>query len=756
MITARLTGWSKGVSTFNEQPEKVGSDHLAPLLRHALDVVPKHAVRDTPFFLLATAGMRLLPEGQRKALLERICSYVRLNTDFLLPDCNLHVQVIPGETEGLYGWVAANYLLGGFDSPNDHDHGNGHHTYGFLDMGGASAQIAFAPNATEAEKHADDLKLLRMRTLNGESMEYRVFVTTWLGFGVHQARRRYVEALLEASATHDARELPDPCLPVGLTATRDGHVLEPGSEEAKRHKPYLIGTGRFDECLRQTYPLLDKDAPCEDHPCLLHGVHVPAIDFDVNHFVGVSEYWHTTHEIFEMAHKDKAYDFNTYQKRVRDFCGQDWKTISDRVRHQAWGKKVDERTAIDVCFKASWLINVLHDGIGIPRVGLENTKTNGVNGTKEVIKHAKEKGYLDPFQAVDKVQDVEVSWTLGKMVLYATSQIPADRHTLPVGFGSNEPGVPHDFQHAGTRHALGGNATMDADADDGGPSWRETILDSDSPRRIPGFLLFLCIIGIGIFIWCGRDRRSKLYRRVRRSLGRPGSPKRRRVLGGKLFGVVVGGSTAPATYERLLEDGDRRAEFELGGVDSDNEYSDSSDSNNNNNNNHRVGRSSGWATPQLKVALDKAGQTSYFDHHHHHHGPITGTGAVAGTRTGTVGLGIGLGAPQYFGGNAMNRSGLVVRTESRDRLFPHIGGGCIGGSSGGGMSVTSAGLGVPGGLGGGLGLGPPGAGGAGVAGAGAGAAGGGGAGRRSRAGSPVRPHHHHKSPLMTPLADDYD
>ncbi len=80
------------------------------------------------------------------------------------PTGDLHIQVIAGDTEGLYGWIAANYLLGGFDSPEKHMHGKGHHTYGFLDMGGASAQIAFAPNNTEAEKHANDLKLLRMRT----------------------------------------------------------------------------------------------------------------------------------------------------------------------------------------------------------------------------------------------------------------------------------------------------------------------------------------------------------------------------------------------------------------------------------------------------------------------------------------------------------------------------------------------------------------------------------------------------------------
>ena len=734
------------MSTFNERPERVGPDHLEPLLRHALDFVPRHAVPETPIFLLATAGMRLLPDVQRDELLRRICSYVRLNSDFLLPDCGLHVQAISGETEGIYGWLAANYLLGAFDAAEGRRHGKGHRTYGFLDMGGASAQIAFAPNATEAEKHADDLQLVRLRTLNGESKEYGVFVTTWLGFGVHQARRRYVEALLEASATHDARELPDPCLPVGLVATTDGDPLEPGSEEAKRHEPYLIGTGRFDECLRQTYPLLDKDAPCEDRPCLLHGVHVPAIDFDVNHFVGVSEYWHTTHEVFQTAHKDKAYDFDTYQKRVRDFCSQDWKTVAARVRRKEWGKKVDERTAAEVCFKASWMTNVLHDGIGIPRVGLESTKPGGlnVNGTQDVVRHARAKPYPDAFQAVDKIRDVEVSWTLGKMVLYAASQIPSATDVLPVGFGSNTVPLPSDFQYAGSRHAPDVNVT--AGADDEADGWSRSILDSESPRRVPGFLLFLAIVGIVGLIWCRKDRRARCYRRLAGSFGRRGGHKRRRVLGGKLFG-----GAAPAVYERVLEDADGRPDIELGG-DSDNDLSDSSGKT-------HVGRTSGWATPQLSVTLEHATHTSYFDHHvPAPKGVGLGIGLAAGAEGGggEQGGGGGAGAsgggggghPQphhhhhhhhhKFASSAMNRSGLVGRTESRDRLFSAHAGTGGGGGGGGGGALGAAGS-VPSTSNLGLSLG---------------LAGGSGShsGRRSRATSPVR----HKTPLMTPRTDEFD
>lgn len=392
-----------GISTFGTKPELVGEEHLKELIKFAEDVVPKDEIAETPIFLLATAGMRLLPNDQREAVLEKVCDYFQKESKFQVPDCGLHIQVIPGETEGLYGWIAANYLLGGFDKPEDHEHGKGHNTYGFLDMGGASAQIAFAPNATEAEKHANDLKLLRLRRVDGEAVEYGVFVTTWLGFGANEARRRYVEHLLEASP--EAKEVPDPCLPVGLMIKPTGGEIE--NDDRITH---LIGTGKFTECLSSAYPLLEKDKPCDDPPCLLNGIHTPAIDFDVNHFVGVSEFWHTTHEVFAMAHKDRAYDFQSYQQQVSELCSRPWSDIEKDIAKETWGHKVDETTLEEVCFKASWLINMLHDGIGVPRVGLEEdheTLTGHANKTTELVDSAKDRGFLDPFQAVNKIDDTE-------------------------------------------------------------------------------------------------------------------------------------------------------------------------------------------------------------------------------------------------------------------------------------------------------------------------------------------------------------
>ncbi|WEW57718.1 Golgi apyrase [Emydomyces testavorans] len=628
--------WTKkirpGVSSFAQNPDRLGPDHLKPLLDHVVDIIPSKSISHTPIFLLATAGMRLLSKQEQRHILTSICSYIRENTTLSLPDCSVHVKVIDGKTEGLYGWIATNYLLGGFDEPEKHNHGKNHHTYGFLDMGGASAQLAFAPNATEARKHANDLTLLRLRTMSGQPKEYKIFVTSWLGFGVREARNRYVKSLLQDTAFKGGRQRPDPCLPEKLTTTVDGTVL-PASSPVPGKDPYLVGTGKFEECLRRTMPLLAKDVPCEDDPCLLNGVHVPAIDFDVNHFVGISEYWHTTHEIFEMGHKDKAYDFHTYQSRVKEFCSMDWKAITNGISGKKWGKKVNEQKAFDVCFKAAWIINILHDGIGIPRISIENTQSSTMNGTKEVLKHGKAKGFLDPFQAINKIDSTELSWALGKAVLYASSQMPPAEDALPVGFGSNVPGIPDDFQYPASPHVPAALPQPPQSTQTNGTSehWHDSLFAGDSPRRIPGVFLFILIILIALFFLCGRERRSHIYRKICFSRGR-GSPHKRRGLFGK-FPFLRRTGTA---YERVLEEG--APDFELGGVDS-----DDSD-----------------LSPTGALRPSKSAPNWGSSHH------STLKYALDNSSTQSVGSALEMGAVK----NHVDRTGLVIRTESRDRLSP--------------------------------------------------------------------------------------
>ncbi|KAG5365237.1 Golgi apyrase [Yarrowia sp. C11] len=359
--------------------------------------------------------MRLLDEPVRENLLDTVCDLLATNTGFYLGaggcDKRPNVEIIDGEVEGLYGWLGLNYLAGSLvskvdsmveggadelaDVKNPHDESRLSQSspLGFMDMGGASAQIAFVPNATETSRHLDDLYQVRLRSVNGQLQEWNVFVSTWLGFGANEARRRYLETLPAVEGV-----ISDPCLMKGLK-------MDYGKFE-------VVGGGDFSECMASASPLLMKHLPCTDHPCLFNGVHAPALDFSVTKFIGISEYWYTSADIFGLREED--YNFHVFSQKTREYCTRDWNDIVSESEGGGFNKISRDKLQV-ACFKATWVLTILHEGFGVPI------------GPGELSEE--DSPFVSPFKSLETFDDQELSWTLGKMVLYSSSQVPAARNS---------------------------------------------------------------------------------------------------------------------------------------------------------------------------------------------------------------------------------------------------------------------------------------------------------------------------------------
>ncbi|KAH3665859.1 hypothetical protein OGAPHI_004047 [Ogataea philodendri] len=409
---------SKGLSTFADHPNDVWEDHFEPLVEYAEQIIPEDKLSSTPIFIQATAGMRLIPQQKREKVLEKVCKALKEHTHFKIDSCEDHVQVIDGETEGLYGWIGLNYLKGKLNNYDSKASITDHDSFGFMDMGGASTQIAFVPSdMKDIEQHKDDLYKVRLRNINGESQDWSVFVSTWLGFGANEARKRHLKNLigtlpegLNYDSDGDSKyDLFDPCSPKNMQI----------EQELNGITYQITGQGDYKTCLKHIYPLLLKHLPCKEDPCLFNGVHAPKIDFEKDKFVGVSEYWYTANDVFHMG---GAYNFLKFEERLKEFCETEWEQIETNFRNNQYGSNIPEPILRDSCFKASWVVNVLHEGFELPRIGFEKDDLSN----DEIEKLNKQDTEHIPFQSANQIDGAELSWTLGKIVLYASSQIPTN------------------------------------------------------------------------------------------------------------------------------------------------------------------------------------------------------------------------------------------------------------------------------------------------------------------------------------------
>ncbi|WWC63918.1 uncharacterized protein I303_106523 [Kwoniella dejecticola CBS 10117] len=446
-------------------------EYLAPLLSHGLRHIPPSQHASTPIYILATAGMRLIPESTREAILKASCNLIKDEYPFKVEGpssagpCGENVRVISGEEEGMWGWVAVNYLMDGFaEAPPNSLHDSvtpvdvNHHspTFGFLDMGGASTQLAFSPSPNEiASSHfpEDELHKIQLRLLSGENVEWPVFVASWLGFGTNRARERYIDYLVqtwksdnkesdfEVSGTEFQKPIEDPCLPLNLEydlPSSSSSTSAAGLDSSLRGVK-IKGTGSFSQCLETLTPLLEHSKPCPTEHCLFAGLPTPHIDFekhDQRGFIGISEYWYTSQQVLGLG---GIWDWGEWEKGMNAFCARDWQDIQKQVGDEkGWrGAEVDLSRMQMQCFKGAWISNVLHEGIGIPRLvdaGGNATLTGGDLGetNEEAERRAKEKGLFETkgksktkthFQSMDEIGETAISWTLGKMVIEASKAI---------------------------------------------------------------------------------------------------------------------------------------------------------------------------------------------------------------------------------------------------------------------------------------------------------------------------------------------
>jgi len=209
------------LSSFKGNEAELGEKGLKPLFQQLIDFLLKNKIpkSDVEVDILATAGMRLLESTEQRAIFDRARNYIKDLS--LTPD---YLETIPGEMEGVYSWVDVNYLLGNFRVRQP--------TVGIIEIGGASAQIAFETSEMVINNEAIDI----------QGKTYHILAQSFLGLGRNEARKRMIEIPGGVSGT-----VKNPCYPQGLTV-----------DDQKAKTKDLTGDFVYSACVRNYETVLSK------------------------------------------------------------------------------------------------------------------------------------------------------------------------------------------------------------------------------------------------------------------------------------------------------------------------------------------------------------------------------------------------------------------------------------------------------------------------------------------------------------------
>ncbi len=155
--------------------------------------------------------MRLLTPEKRIRVMNAVRHILSNSTHSQFKFEKEYARVIAGEEEAIYAWAAANFAMGHLleSSEGSGTVMNPRLTYGALEMGGASSQIAF---------YQDDMNIMSnlFKLQIGQGKHWNVYCHSHLSFGINQAWER-MGAFLATS--NDSNNIPtlvyNPCLAVG-------------------------------------------------------------------------------------------------------------------------------------------------------------------------------------------------------------------------------------------------------------------------------------------------------------------------------------------------------------------------------------------------------------------------------------------------------------------------------------------------------------------------------------------------------------
>jgi len=390
-----------------DQLEEAVGNYLGALLDFAKEVLrdKKDEWHTYPIYLKATGGLRTLPQPQRIQLLDCVRKLFRDKSFNPFDFENERARVISGEEEAIYGWVGVNFAKGVLI---DNSKGSGigkdpKLTYGMLEMGGASTQIANFENNGDVMANLFKLQL-------GGSRHWNVYVHSYLYFGINGAWSR-----LNAHLYWEDKHV-NPCLPLGSSIEFDSwmHMNEnaqiyPRSDPNSTPYSVTMVNNRtafdYEDCSKHTNDLLRKRTNhdwCDfqmDGNCGFAGIYqppIPKVENRANRYIATSNFA----DVYQFLRLEETSYVSQIGDAAEYTCDLTWEEL--KVYNSENVKPIKtENDIAQMCFRSVFVY--------------------------QLVRHGWE--FADDFKltAVDVIDGQKMGWALGCM-LYEINTLPWKFH----------------------------------------------------------------------------------------------------------------------------------------------------------------------------------------------------------------------------------------------------------------------------------------------------------------------------------------
>uniref|UniRef100_A0AAV2LF73 Ectonucleoside triphosphate diphosphohydrolase 1 n=1 Tax=Knipowitschia caucasica TaxID=637954 RepID=A0AAV2LF73_KNICA len=369
-----------GISDYASDP-KLAGESLKACMRDAERFVPSERHEETPLYLGATAGMRLL-NIKDSAASDRVFQAVSESLQ-KSPFSFQGARILSGQEEGAFGWVTVNYL--------DDRLEQGLETTGALDLGGASTQISFISDSFDGSESPSNYVAFRLY-----GNDYNLYTHSFLCYGKDQA--------LRMALAHQTQSGPgsivDPCFNNGYSAVKNYSVLYEspcvsGRKPSSAPQTFThTGKGNFYEC-QEVVKSIFNFTECKYSQCSFNGIFQPTLQGTYGAF---SAYYFVM-KFLNLT--DTSVPLQSVKEALARLCATPFDTL--KKQHP----EVKLKFLNEYCFSGTYIFTLL---------------TEGYNFTSRTFSDIK---------FIKKIKGSDAGWTLGYM-LNLTNMIPAEAPDTPL------------------------------------------------------------------------------------------------------------------------------------------------------------------------------------------------------------------------------------------------------------------------------------------------------------------------------------